>query len=469
MLQRSSLRYVVAAYVTDALLTMLALVAARWVRIAIPFGQPLTPEGSALHWPMFVMALVIWSVTLSTLGAYEPHRLRRWWDEVQVVVPAIAVATVIYAGALYFTYRGLSRLLFIYFLVLDAGLVLGARLALRLALGQRATRSRPVLVIGAGEVGRRVAASLAPCEWMGIEVAGFLDDDPAKVGRTVDGLPVLGSLEDVRRVVDERGIREVIVALPMTAHERLSGLVSELADAAVNVKVVPDYSHLVFLRTTVERFGGLFLIGLNEPVIGPVDRMIKRALDLVVATAGLILLSPLLGALALAVRLSSSGPVLYRSQRVGEGGRLFAMLKFRTMYDGAEREEQELISLTDDGLPTFDKRRDDPRVTPIGRFLRRYSLDELPQLYNVIVGEMSLVGPRPELPALVERYQPWQMKRFAVPQGITGWWQISGRSSKAKHLHVEDDLFYIRNYSVLLDAKILLRTPVAVLRGEGAF
>jgi len=135
----------------------------------------------------------------------------------------------------------------------------------------------------------------------------------------------------------------------------------------------------------------------------------------------------------------------------------------------ADRHERDLISQSEGGALMFDKRPDDPRVTPVGRFLRRYSLDELPQLVNVLVGDMSLVGPRPELPSLVERYQPWQMKRFAVPQGLTGWWQISGRSSKAKHLHVEDDLYYIRNYSILLDVQILLRTPFAVLRGEGAF
>ena len=173
--------------------------------------------------------------------------------------------------------------------------------------------------------------------------------------------------------------------------------------------------------------------------------------------------------LALLVRLSSPGPVLYRSERVGEGGRLFAMLKFRTMVQGADRREEDLIQQTEGGQLVFNKRPDDPRVTRVGRLLRRYSLDELPQLCNVLAGDMSLVGPRPELPALVERYQPWQMKRFAVPQGLTGWWQISGRSNKAKHLHAEDDLYYIRNYSILLDVQIILRTPFAVLRGEGAF
>jgi len=469
VLQRSSVRYVVSAYLVDMLLTMFALVAARWLRIVIPLGQPLTASGAALYWPMFAMALVIWSLTLSTFRTYDPARLTLWTDEAQQLIVAITVATVIYAGALYFTYRGLSRLLFIYFWLLDITLVLSARLVLRALLGQRSSGRRRVVIVGAGQVGRRVAEALRPAQWMGIEVVGYLDDAPAKQGQPIDDLPVLGCLDDARRIVAEQEVQEVIIALPMGAHARLSNLVAELGETTANIKVVPDYSQLVFLRTTMEDFGGLLLIGLKEPVIGPVDRTIKRAFDLVVASLALVLLSPLLAVVALLVRWSSPGPVLYRSRRVGEGGRPFDMLKFRTMYDGADRAEDALIQQAQDGQLVFDKRRDDPRVTPLGRFLRRYSLDELPQLYNVLRGDMSLVGPRPELPALVERYQPWQMKRFAVPQGITGWWQISGRSAKAKHLHVEDDLFYIRNYSVLLDVKILLRTPAAVIRGDGAF
>ncbi|NLD44111.1 MAG: sugar transferase [Chloroflexi bacterium] len=469
MLQRSTARYLIAAYVGDVLLTFLALVLARQARIAIPVGQHITPEGLALHWPMFAMALVIWSVTLASLRAYDPHRLVHWTDESQTVIAAIAVATVVYAGALFFTYRGLSRLLFVYFGLLDVILCLGARLVLRRAFGQRAKERRGVLIAGAGEIGRQLAQSLRPSSWMGIDLVGYLDDAPDKQGQTVEGLPVLGTLEDAAAVIAAHQVREVVVALPLAAHQRLEALVRDLADQPVNVKVVPDYSQFVFLRTTLENLGGLSLIGLKEPVIGPVDRAIKRGFDVVCAALALVVLAPLLGLLALLVRLSSPGPVLYRSERVGEGGRLFAMLKFRTMVQGADRREEDLIQQTEGGQLVFNKRPDDPRVTRVGRLLRRYSLDELPQLCNVLAGDMSLVGPRPELPALVERYQPWQMKRFAVPQGLTGWWQISGRSNKAKHLHAEDDLYYIRNYSILLDVQIILRTPFAVLRGEGAF
>ncbi len=469
MLQRSTIRYTFAVLLSDVILTFVALVAARAARIMIPVGQTLTVAGSTLHWPMFLMAGIIWTVTLASLKAYDPERMVRWTDEAQAVVVGVGVATTIFAGALYFTYRGLSRLLFVYFFVLDVCFCLAARALLRRAFGKRPVARRGVLIIGAGALGRRLAQSLLPCSWMGIDLLGYLDDDEAKIGQTLEGVRVLGTLDQADTIVAEQGVREIVIALPMSAHQRLTDLVTRLSELPVNIKVVPDYSQLVFLRTTLEVFGGELLIGLKEPVIGPVDRFIKRAFDVVVASILLVVLSPIMVGIAVAVRLSSPGPALYRSQRAGEGGRLFAMLKFRTMYLGADRDEEALISETEQGDLVFDKRQDDPRVTPIGQFLRRYSLDELPQFLNVLRGDMSLVGPRPELPSLVKHYQSWQTKRFAVPQGITGWWQISGRSSKAKQMHVEDDLYYIRNYSILLDVKILLRTLGAVIRGEGAF
>ena len=172
--------------------------------------------------------------------------------------------------------------------------------------------------------------------------------------------------------------------------------------------------------------------------------------------------------IAIAIRLDSSGHVLFQQERVGENGRLFGMYKFRTMIADAEEQQAQVNILTEDD-DVLHKRPDDPRVTKVGHFLRRYSLDELPQLINVLKSEMSLVGPRPEMPWLVDRYESWQRKRFAVPKGITGWWQINGRSDKPMHLNPEDDLYYVYNYSIWLDILILLRTPLAVLKGKGAF
>ncbi len=453
---------------------MLAVVAAlaigRALRILLPLGRPLDAPGAALHLPVFLLAVVIWSLTMSTFNIYDPSRFARVADEVQTTVVAIAVATLILAGALYFTYRGLSRLLYIYFFVVNVCLSVSARLVLRRLMGSgHRVQHRRVLIIGAGQIGRRVARLLRSWAWTGVDVVGYLDDDPDKSEQVYEGVPVLGAVEQAGEIVRQRDIAEVIVALPLDAHRRVARLVTALQELPVNIKVVPDYSDLVFFRATLEQFGGLLFVGLKEPVIGPTDRLIKRVFDLLVAALALILLSPLLAFIAAAVALSSPGPVLYRSVRMADERNTFAMLKFRTMIVGADRQQNELIDETSDGRLLFNKREDDPRITPLGRWLRRYSLDELPQLINVLKGEMSLVGPRPELPALVERYEPWQRKRFGVPQGMTGWWQVSGRGNSLKYLHVEDDLYYIRNYSLLLDLQILWRTVGAVMRGDGAY
>jgi exopolysaccharide biosynthesis polyprenyl glycosylphosphotransferase len=209
---------------------------------------------------------------------------------------------------------------------------------------------------------------------------------------------------------------------------------------------------------------------LREPAIDGLDRLIKRLFDLAVSGLLLLVLSPLMLGIVLLIKLDSPGPVLFRQRRVGEGGRLFWMLKFRSMVEGAEKKETGLLQNTIEGRPLFAKTPYDPRITRVGRLLRRTSLDELPQLLNVLRGEMSLVGPRPELPWLVELYEPWQRKRFAVPQGITGWWQVNGRMNRADPgQRLEDDLFYIRNYSLWLDLRILWKTIKAVVQGEGAY
>jgi exopolysaccharide biosynthesis polyprenyl glycosylphosphotransferase len=198
------------------------------------------------------------------------------------------------------------------------------------------------------------------------------------------------------------------------------------------------------------------------------QRLLKRLVDIVVASIGLLLTLPFMLLIALAIKLESRGPVLFRQRRVGEGGVLFHIYKFRSMVVNAEALQSALNEVRADGS-TIHKHRHDPRVTRIGRFIRRTSLDEMPQLLNVLLGSMSMVGPRPELPWLVEQYESWQRERFLVPQGITGWWQVTGRSSKPCHLSTEDDLHYVRNYSIWLDIRIMLMTIPALIKGDGAF
>jgi exopolysaccharide biosynthesis polyprenyl glycosylphosphotransferase len=231
--------------------------------------------------------------------------------------------------------------------------------------------------------------------------------------------------------------------------------------------VVPDFLDLAMSRATIEDFNGLPLVGLRDPAIDGFDRVVKRMFDLVISTATLLLSWPVMLTIAAAIKLDSPGPALFVQERIGENGRPFKMFKFRSMVVNAEHLAP--VTNRDAGGVVVHKVPDDPRVTRVGRFIRRTSLDELPQLFNVIRGEMSLVGPRPELPRLVEHYEMWQRRRFAVPPGMTGWWQVNGRGDRLMHLHTEDDLYYIQNYSPLLDLRILWRTVGVVLRGRGAF
>ena len=325
-----------------------------------------------------------------------------------------------------------------------------------------------VLIIGADSLGREVAQALEEYRYMGLETVGFLAEDSQRQGTMIEGLPTLGTLEQARDVVEDYNVEEVIIALKHHERSRLANLIAELQKCPVRVKVVPDFFDLAFPHAHVGVFAGIPMVGLREPAIDGFQLFVKRLFDLVATTALLLLIWPLLLLIAVLIKLDSPGPIVFKQQRVGENGKPFQMYKFRSMLVGAEEHWAEVTRLTEDG-EIVHKVRDDPRVTRVGRWLRRTSLDELPQLFNVLKGDMSLVGPRPEMPWLVERYETWQRKRFAVPQGMTSWWAISGRSDKPLHLHIEDDLYYIQNYSLLLDLQILWKTIGLVLKGRGAF
>ncbi len=473
MLKRVGTRLGLILLVADLGLTALALHLAKILRLELPFGVPLERPLAFGPW-FYLLVPAIWALAFLALRVYDSARALSYLSDVQAVWSAVTWATLVFAGVAYLFFREFSRLLFVYFYLLDLAFLLGWRVILhwllRLGLGRSLGEPRRVLVAGAGAVGQELSRALCAYRWTGLELVGYVDDDAAKRGQTCAGCPVLGSLDDVAAVVSQYAIDEVILALPPRAQERARQLVLSLTELPVNVRLVPDMFDLVFIRASVEEFAGIPLIGLREPAIEGPDRVVKRLFDLIVGGLALVLLSPLMLVSALAVRIDLPGPILFRQQRIGEGGRPFQMLKFRTMHIGAETDEQRLAQETGHGPPAFVKQPNDSRITRVGRLLRRFSIDELPQLLNVLKGDMSLVGPRPELPWLVKRYEPWHRKRFAVPQGMTGWWQVHGRSDHADHtLRVEDDLYYIRNWSLLLDVHILLMTVGAVIRGQGAY
>jgi len=468
MPKRFGVNYAIMAIVLDYGLTMLALIIAVALRPILPQIPFLVPVQSLRIPALFYLGIpFLWVFVFLIAAVYDPKRNHRIVDEILSVALATGLATMVFAGVLYLLFRDFSRWLFVIFILLDLFFLLGWRIIARYIAKviYWPARERRVLVVGAGEVGKQVETMLDEYHWEGLTFFGYTDDDEKKVNEQAK---VLGKITDTKSIVAEKKISDVVITLPQRANGRINDLIIDLLDLPVQVRVVPDYFSLALHKATVNNFGALPMINLRDPALTNFELAVKRIFDLILCSFTTLIALPLLGLTAVLIKLDSTGPVFFRQRRVGENGRIFNMYKFRSMIDGAESMQHKMLELNENGEILF-KREDDPRVTRLGRILRRTSLDELPQLLNVLKGDMSLVGPRPELPWLVEHYDSWQRKRFAVPQGITGWWQVNGRSTRPMHLHTADDLYYVQNYSVWLDLYILIKTVLVVLRGTGAY
>jgi exopolysaccharide biosynthesis polyprenyl glycosylphosphotransferase len=470
MFRRFSVTFSLFSMVLDGLLAGLALriaAATRPLFNGVP-GAETVPFPPTLPEELYYLFPVLWVGILLISSVYDGRRNLRVVDELSSLTGSTLLAAVVMAGVMFLTYREVSRLLFIVFCLLAFCLLIGWRLLARWsfrAQWRRDVAQRRILILGAGEGGYRLKDLIVGQPGIGLRLVGFLDDDPAKLLASAE---VLGDLSQLRQVIGREQVNDVVVALPRSAHERLNWAVSELHDLPVQVWVIPDYFSLTLHRASVEELAGVPMLNLRAPALNEYQRMVKRAFDVIVTLIAMPVALPLIGLIAALVRLTSPGPAFYRAQRAGENGRVFDMLKFRTMVADADQRLSQVAHRDEQGN-LIHKIPGDPRITSLGRFLRKTSLDEIPQLFNVLMGEMSLVGPRPEMPMLVEQYQPWQRKRFAVPQGMTGWWQISGRSDKPMHLHTEEDLYYVQHYSIWLDLQIILKTIWVVLRGKGAY
>lgn len=470
MVKRFTINYALFSIALDITLTLLTLHLAGLLRPLLPDTLPFMVPLAKIDVPspLYFAVPIIWGIIFPLFSVYDPKRTYRITDEFLTITLATGLAALVFMGVLYIGFRNLSRWLVLIFLITDLTSLLlwriVARLWFRLAASQPSEKR--ILIVGAGSVGQHVVQLMQEEGNRWLTVVGYVDN--GRPSPQTSDLPLLGALHNVRTIVQERHIDDVIIALPHQAYEELSKLVWQLQDLAVNVRIVPDYFSLALYRASAEEFGGVPMINLRSPALNDVQRFMKRALDVAISAFLIALTSPVMAAVAIAIKLDSEGQVLFRQKRVGENGRIFGMYKFRSMVPNAEALQPQMNQLDEAGHLVF-KFRDDPRITRIGRFIRRTSLDELPQLFNVLFGDMSLVGPRPELPWLVEKYEPWQMKRFAVPQGITGWWQVNGRSDKPMHLNTEEDIYYVQNYSLWMDIYILLKTPWVVLRGKGAY
>lgn len=469
MTERSGAGLAFLRFALDIALTELALFLAGVLSPLLPFAIPATDAQARLAPILYLLVAAVWSGVLLLSPIYSA-RDRRAVDEAQTMLIIVTLATLALTSVLFFIPLQGSRLLILTFYALDLALLIGYRLVVRVSLrllNKPRYARRRVLIVGTGQVGRDTVHMIKRHGWSGLELVGFLDDD-VPPGMEVEGHPVLGRIEEIAHIVEVERIEEVVVALSTHAYDRFFRLLDSSKALPARVRIVPDHIKTALFRTAAEEFAGVPMITLRQPTLEPAERLLKRAFDLIVGGLTLVLLSPILLLIAIAIRLDSPGPILFKQKRVGENGKIFWMYKFRSMVQDAEQHQAKVVRVQQDGQ-TLHKFPDDPRVTRVGRFIRRTSLDELPQLINVLKGEMSLVGPRPELPWLVEQYEPWQWQRFSVPQGITGWWQVNGRSDKPMHLYTDEDLFYIQNYSLLLDIQILWRTVGAVLKGKGAY
>lgn len=439
------------------------------LQLFIPVGEAFFAPYNA-YWMFQLSYTILMLIFLYVDGEYVYRRDSSWFIELYRVGNATTTVVVILIAAT-FIFRPLvySRLLFVEVAALTIILLGGVRLVRRVVGGQLRKRGvgvERVLIVGAGELGRAVMRTFVARPELGYHVVGFVDDNPTKgdLGR----FKALGGLDNIEALLLEERVDEVIITLPWMYHRTIVRLVRAGEALGVRARVVPDFFQLSLSRVDFTDLDGIPLMGVKEIAIPRVGRVVKRLMDLVLASLGLLVAAIPMLMIALLIRLESPGPAIFRQVRVGEHGRLFHIYKFRSMRVGAEEEKKHLKALNEATGPLF-KIKDDPRMTGMGKFLRRSSFDELPNLFNVLRGEMSLVGPRPALPEEVAQFEPWQKQRLEAPPGLTCLWQVSGRSDLSFEEGCLLDIYYIENWSLGLDLTILLRTLPRVLMREGAY
>ncbi|MFO0773162.1 MAG: undecaprenyl-phosphate glucose phosphotransferase [Nitrospiraceae bacterium] len=437
----------------------LALICVCWVlaydmRIAgfpVPVTKGIPPLGPYVG--LLIPIVLVWGIAFQAFNLYRPRRMGSHLEEVMDLAKANSLAVLVLVAISFFMREyEFSRLVFVNFWLLNMVALSGSRMMFREGLRfmrRHGLNQRHALIVGSGRVAQSLVERIAQHPEFGITTRGYVVRSVAVVGQAVNGLPVLGGYDDLARLCVGTDI--VFVCLPVGEEAYAEKIVAMVANTTVEVKVIPSICELVTLRAEAEMFEGLPVITLQGSPLYGWNVVIKRALDIVGSTAVLTLGAPVLLAIGLLVKWTSPGPVLYRQVRMGLDGRAFEMLKFRSMRVGAEKET---------GAVWADA--DDPRRTSFGTFLRKTSLDELPQFWNVLVGQMSIVGPRPERPELIARFReqlPMYMLRHKMKAGITGWAQVNGwRGNTSLEKRIEYDLYYIEHWSIWFDLKIMWHT-----------
>jgi Undecaprenyl-phosphate glucose phosphotransferase len=454
--------------VSDLVVVTLAWLLSYWLRFTSDLVDVDKGVPDLLYYVSLVLIILpIWAFVFRKIGLYQPMRSSKARQEIWLLLNANTLALLLLISVTYLLIEKtipFSRLVFVYFGILAFIFTLTERKVLRAILREvrrRGYNLRYLLIVGAGSVAKDIALRLRSHSEMGIQPVGCLSKDGLPELEQEKFLNVVGRYQDIGTIVRSRDIDQVMIALPLLDNHFLPDILTELRDSTVDVKIVPDLYQFISVGGSIEDFEGLPLISIQESPLDEFNQVIKRAVDILFSLFALIILSPVFLLIAVLIKLTSKGPILYSQERMSVDGSRFYIHKFRTMKVDAEASGP---GWTVEG---------DPRVTWIGGFLRRWSLDELPQFWNVLVGDMSMVGPRPERPVFIEEFRgriPSYMLRHKVPAGITGWAQINGwRGDTSIDKRIEYDLYYIRNWSILLDFKIMLLTAARVLVSKNAY
>lgn len=464
----------------DAAIVYVAFRLAYWLRYSMEVGgdvsaasqQPLSFFRNVI---LLLMALVV--IVLHIRGVYRMPRWTTLLDEASAIATGVTISIAIVLMYAFLQRFYPSRLIFLYAYVLVIALLVcsrGVARVVRERLWLRGIGVDRVLVVGAGQAGQRLLQWLLGQPQLGYQVVGFVDDQPPPANwgiatqRRVERPPHLGASGDIGEIVRRQRVDEVIIALPPTAHAQMVEIMNQCRAHDIEFKLVPDLFELTMDRVHIHEVAGLPLIGLRQARIAGWNLVVKRCIDIALATLVLVLAAPLIALIAVAIKLDSPGPMLFRQTRVGRGGRLFTCFKFRSMVADAEAQQRALIEALQ-ADPRHPKDPNDPRRTRVGKVLRATSLDELPQFVNILLGEMSVVGPRPPVPAEVALYDEWHRERLQITPGLTGLWQVNGRSDVGFDEMVQLDLYYAEHWSPWLDLKIILRTIPAIVMSRGAY
>lgn len=467
-----------ATIATDIVLINLAFILAYIARYDWQWFRPvLFYEPYSDYLGQQLILTVILLLTFRTTGTWRRRRGESWLDEAARIITATAAGITLMMAVTFFLQPSpFSRLLIFWALLFIVVFVVIARLLRRATLALLYRRGIGVdraLVVSVGETGRSVIRTLMARPDLGFDVIGYLGNSHGAENSAMSRIPYLGNLADLDRLLaDNAPMHTVFIALPGTMHAELLEVLLTCQIHNVRAQVVPDLLQLSLNRVEFTNMAGMPLLGVRDSsVLSNINgsgRIFKRALDLAIILVLAIPTLLVMGIIAIAIKLDSDGPAIFTQLRVGRNGTQFEMYKFRSMIKDADKQKEALQELNQADGPIF-KIKDDPRLTRVGRVLRRLSLDELPQVFNVLRGQMSLVGPRPPLPDEVAHYRPWHRQRLAVVGGMTGLWQISGRSDLSFDELCLLDIYYIENWTLGMDIRILLQTIPRTVSGKGAY